>query len=120
MTDDGYDIQVSRRLADPSEAEHAELAQLRERFRSHHIFCDASRGRGIRYMARGAVSGVRPHTIITDDLAELREELEQAAPGELGAQGLSRSAQAADCFDLAEAVWRRPRSSAGPPLCRVI
>ena len=86
MTDDGYDIQVSRRLADPSEAEHAELAQLRERFRSHHIFCDAGTGRGIRYVAHGAVSGVRPHTIITDDLAELREELEQAAPGELGAQ----------------------------------
>jgi len=86
MTDDGYDIQVSRRLAGPSEAEHAELGQLRERFRSHHIFCDASRGRGIKYMAHGAVSGVRPHTIITDDLAELREELERATSGELGAQ----------------------------------
>jgi hypothetical protein len=70
-------------------------------------------------MAHRAVSGVRPHTIITDDLTELREELEQAVPGELGAE-LSRGAQAADCFDLAEAVRRRPRSSAGPPLCRVI
>jgi hypothetical protein len=29
-------------------------------------------------MAYGAAPGVRPHTIITDDLAELRQELEQA------------------------------------------
>lgn len=41
MTDGGYALLVHRRLPGPSEAEHAELAQLRERFRSHHIFCDA-------------------------------------------------------------------------------
>jgi hypothetical protein len=106
MTDGGYALLVHRRLPGPSEAEHAELAQLRERFRSHHIFCDAPRGRGVRYLACRTVSGVRPHTIITDDLAELRYELEQAAPGELA---LSKPLAGMSC-----------RSGATSPDCREI
>lgn len=66
----------------PSEAEMAELAHLCERFRGHSIYRDASGSRGVRYMAHGMTVGVRPHTVITDDLDELREELEQSPPHE--------------------------------------
>jgi hypothetical protein len=72
-----------------SEAEVAELGRLRKRFRRHRIFRDVTPERGVRYLAWGMVLGVRPHTIITDDLAELRGELEQSARHELGA-GLLR------------------------------
>lgn len=43
---DGYALEVNGQLSGPSEAEHAELAMLRERFRRHHIFCDATGGAG--------------------------------------------------------------------------
>jgi hypothetical protein len=62
----------------PSEADQAEVLRLRERFPRHSIFYVVSADRGVRYMAYGAAPGVRPHTIITDDLAELRQELAQA------------------------------------------
>ena len=130
MTDGGYALLVHRRLPGPSEAEHAELAQLRERFRSHHIFCDAPRGRGVRYLACRAVSGVRPHTIITDDLAELRYELEQAAPGELALSipwrgcpaGPRRPAQTAEksvtTARSRRVTWRHQHSESGTPSLR--
>jgi hypothetical protein len=63
----------------PGEAELAELARLRERFRGHHIFHDVRWEREVRYLAFRTASRVQPHTIITDDLAELWEQLEQAA-----------------------------------------
>lgn len=63
----------------PGEAELSELARLRERFRGYHIFHDVRWEREVRYLAFRTASGVQPHTIITDDLAELREQLEQAA-----------------------------------------
>jgi hypothetical protein len=62
----------------------AELARLRERFRGHHIFHDVRWEREVRYLAYRTASGVQPDTVITDDLAELREQLEQAAPPDLG------------------------------------
>jgi hypothetical protein len=62
------------------DAELAELARLRERFRGHRIFPEVRRGRGVRYLAYQEAGGAQPHTIITDDLAELRDQLEQAAP----------------------------------------
>lgn len=62
----------------PTEAELSELARLRERFRSHHIFRDATSDRGIRYTAYGATIRARPHTIVTNDLTELRNELEES------------------------------------------
>lgn len=68
----------------PGEAELAELARLRERFRGHHIFHDVRWEGEVRYLAFRTASGVQPHTIITNDLAELREQLEQAAPPDLG------------------------------------
>lgn len=71
----------------PSEAEITELMQLCERFRGHQIYRDASISRGVRYMAHSVTIGVRPHTIITDDLDELRDELEQSPPHELVANG---------------------------------
>jgi hypothetical protein len=59
---DGYALEVNGQRSGPSEAEHAELAMLRERFRRHHIFCDATGGRGSRiWPARYPVFG---HTII--------------------------------------------------------
>jgi hypothetical protein len=67
-----------RYVPPPSEADQAEVLRLRVRFPRHHIFYVISADRGVRYMAHGAAPGVRPHTIITDDLTELRHELEQA------------------------------------------
>jgi hypothetical protein len=67
------------------ETELAELARIRERYRRHHIFLEVTEGRGVRYAARGAELGVRPHTIVTEDLAELQAELEQAIANELSA-----------------------------------
>jgi hypothetical protein len=64
---------------DPTEKELSELARLSQRFRAHHIFRDVTRDRGVRYIAHGATIGVRPNTIITGDLAELRDELEASS-----------------------------------------
>jgi hypothetical protein len=71
-------IPATRYAPLPSEAQQAEILRLRGRFRRHHIFYVVSADRGVRYMAHGAELGARPHTIITDDLDELRYELEQA------------------------------------------
>ena len=68
---------------EPSDAELAELARLRNVFRRHRIFRDVTHARGVRYIAHGATIRVRPHTIITHDLAELHHELEQATLDEL-------------------------------------
>jgi hypothetical protein len=35
--------------------------------------------RAVQYVAHGAAVGMRPHTIIAGDLAELRDELEKTA-----------------------------------------
>ncbi len=63
----------------PSETELSELAWLRERFQGHRIFRDVTSHRGVRYTAQSATIGARPHTIITDDLTELRDELEASS-----------------------------------------
>lgn len=67
----------------PGQAELAELACLQERFRTHHIFRHVEIGRGLRFIARQAATGAHPHTIITEDLTELRDELEKGARLEL-------------------------------------
>jgi hypothetical protein len=64
---------------DPGGAELAELMYLNERFRNHRVFRDLRAEYQVRYLAFAARPDGRPHTIITDDLAELRDELERAA-----------------------------------------
>jgi hypothetical protein len=76
----------------PSEIELAELERLGELFRDHYIFHNVTEERGVRFIAHGVTVGVRPHTIITDDLAELRDELQQAAPEQLSAAPSRHSA----------------------------
>jgi len=83
MKSESHGVQASGRGPEPSKAELAELALLQERFRGHRIVRDVTRARGVRYTAYGATVDVRPHAIITDDLTELREELEQVPPQEL-------------------------------------
>ena len=63
----------------PDEHELAELARLGKRFSGHRIFRDIRQDRGVRYAAHAVGTAVRPHTVITDDLAELRAELEEAS-----------------------------------------
>lgn len=77
MTSDANRGRVPGTALAPTDADLAELAWLCMRFRRHHIFRDVASGRGVRYIAHGAAIGVRPHTIITGDLAELRDELEK-------------------------------------------
>jgi hypothetical protein len=79
-----YDFRVYESVPGPSEAELDELVRLGQRFRGHHIFHNVTEEQGIRYMAYSAAAGVRPHTIITSDLAELRDELELVAPRAAG------------------------------------
>jgi hypothetical protein len=94
------------RVPTPGEAE---LARLRERFRGHHIFHDVRWAREVRYLAYRTASGVQPDTVITDDLAELREQLEQAAPPDLGTGLLLLFAQEPGIGDPDACQW-----SSGP------
>jgi hypothetical protein len=61
----------------PNEAELEELRRLNERFRGHHIFWDFMAKCQIRFLAYAISHEARPHTIITQDLAEIRHELER-------------------------------------------
>ena len=58
----------------------AELAELRLRFPACRILWVAMRGRRhARFIARRTRDGVHPHTLVTADLAELRDELSRAS-----------------------------------------
>ena len=92
MSPKDYVLPPAGPVPDPDEAEFAELARLRERFRRHHIFRNVIPGRGVRYLAHSAAAGIRPHTLITSDLAELQDELEQATQQELSTGFLWHSA----------------------------
>jgi hypothetical protein len=52
-----------------------ELAELQEQFREFHIWREVIRERA-RYVARSHHLGLHPHTVITDDPAELRAALQ--------------------------------------------
>lgn len=73
MSPESYSDRVTRFGPDPTERE---LAYLSGRFRAYRIFRDVTDDRGVRYTAHGATIGMRPNTIITGDLEELRDELE--------------------------------------------
>jgi len=90
-----HDILVWSPGASPDDAELAELAELRERFGSHRIFYNVTADNGIRYLAYAARIDVSPHTIITPDLAELRNELEASAPRGLHPWCSSRTGRSA-------------------------
>jgi hypothetical protein len=68
-----------------TERELAQLALLRERFPSHHIFHLVMGDRGVRFIAQRAAEGVHPHTVMTGDLAELGDELARASGEEVQA-----------------------------------
>ena len=58
----------------------AELTELGLRFPAFRIVREAVLGRRrARYVARSTRDGVHPHTIVTADLAELRDELSRAS-----------------------------------------
>ena len=58
----------------------AELAELRLRFPAFRILREVMHGRRrARYIARRTRDGVHPHTLVTTDLAELRDELSRAS-----------------------------------------
>jgi hypothetical protein len=76
---DRYGIQAGSLAHDASDPELAELVRLQQSFRAHVIFREVTEARGVRYIACSTTIGVRLHTIITDDLVELRSELERSA-----------------------------------------
>jgi len=82
LTADRYGIQAGSPADGASDPELTELVWLQRRFRAHVIFREVTQARGVRYLAYSTRAGVRPHTIITDDLAELRSELERSAPAQ--------------------------------------
>lgn len=63
----------------PVAGQQDEAAALQKQFPSYQIWVDETLGRS-RYVARGRFLGLRPHTVITDDPAELRAALEPLAP----------------------------------------
>jgi hypothetical protein len=71
---------------DPASNDHErdhleeELASLRADFPDHRIDAESVVDR-VRYVACARQYGVRPHTVITPDLGELRAALESGQPG---------------------------------------
>ena len=114
---DEYAFLLGLRRLGPPEAEQAELELLRKRFRSHHIFCDTTTGRGLRYLAHRAALDARPHTIITDDIAELREQLEQGVPPAL-AHPAAPSCRAMPVNAASQGHVRKPKPGNTKRLCR--
>jgi hypothetical protein len=51
------------------------LPALRADFPQFRIWRETEEGNRIRYIARSLGPGIRPHTLVTADLAELRAEL---------------------------------------------
>jgi hypothetical protein len=60
----------------PTGQTDAALATLRADFPEFRIWREIT-GNRIRYIARSLHADVRPHTVVTPDLAELRAELER-------------------------------------------
>jgi hypothetical protein len=94
-------IRREQSLAD--DAEVAELARMRERFRgSHLIYREITPRHGTRYVAHGTTVESRPHTLVTNDLGELNDELEQSAGRQLTPAYLA--------LLPAGKFWMRPRT----------
>jgi hypothetical protein len=83
MTEEYLHQLAGEPATNPSEEELAELRTLNERFSKHHIFWDFAAKFRIRFLAYATSDEVRPHTIISQDLAEVRDGLEQATMQEL-------------------------------------
>jgi hypothetical protein len=66
--------------ASANDAEADELARLRVALPAFRIWREDACGR-VRYIARSQHAGLNPHTVVTDDLDELREALANARPG---------------------------------------
>jgi O-methyltransferase involved in polyketide biosynthesis len=58
-----------------------DLATVRAEFPGYSIWREILPGRD-RYIVRSLIPGLSPHTLVTADLAELREALEPAGPGQ--------------------------------------
>jgi hypothetical protein len=80
MTAHEYGLQGADSASCPTQAQLRHLLHLGQRFPSHRIFWYPDSERRVRFTAQGVVIDARPHTIITQDLAELQSELEQATP----------------------------------------
>jgi hypothetical protein len=66
----------------PGTAELELLARLRREYLGHVIHREVDpRTQRVKYMAHGVTVSIHPHTIITHDLAELAEALEQRETG---------------------------------------
>ena len=96
-------------------------AELRLRFPAFQILREVMRGRRrARYIARRTRDGVHPHTLVTTDLAELRDELSRASqppgtspPGRNRAR-LGQSPRAAAEAQACDPGQRKLRLLTGP------
>jgi hypothetical protein len=66
--------------AAPGDASADQIPALREQFPGFRIWKEAI-GERVRYIARSQQPGLNPHTVVTDDVGELRAALETAQPG---------------------------------------
>lgn len=53
-----------------------ELTSLQAEYPGHWIGRETVVGRGVRYLARACQQDAHPHTVLTDDLSELKAALE--------------------------------------------
>ena len=88
----------------------AELAELQLRFPAFRILRDAMHGRRrTRYIARRTRDGVHPHTLVTADLTELRDELSRASqPGALAFKGVPGAVHATRSATMGRPETVRP------------
>jgi hypothetical protein len=77
MTAESYGPHAVDAQPGTSEAQLNKILCLGEQFPLHQIFWYVDSGRGDALHSSAARIGIRPHTIITNDLAKLRDALEQ-------------------------------------------
>ena len=72
-----------------------DLAVLRADYPGYKIWREITPGRD-RYVARSLIAGLNPHTVVTDDLGELRDVLEPAAAPDTVGPKSPHNAKASD------------------------
>ena len=101
--------QTGRRVLAVSE----ELAVLQAEFPVYKIWLEQTPGR-VRYVAQSRLYDVNPHTVITDDMAELRETLQPGpATGNACASTTGPNIARMYSYWLSQRITLRPTA---PPL----
>jgi hypothetical protein len=94
----------------PDNAAAADLAELRAQFPAFHIYREARPAGRARYVAQRIRDRAHPHTVVTTDPGELREELSRNGPAPI----LALSAPPPATCAREESLPGRSRRSCSP------